>query len=97
MASSGPSIGRLVLGGNWLARVGVLALIVGTAFFLKLAFDNNWIGETERILLGIVGGLALVGAGEYWRRRYPVYSQALVGGGVAILYLTVLPRSPSTT
>ena len=43
----------------------------------------------ERILLGIAGGLALVGAGEYWRRRYPVYSQALVGGGVAILYLTV--------
>lgn len=80
---------ELILGGNWLARVGVLALIVGTAFFLKLAFDNNWIGETERILLGIIGGLALVGAGEYWRRRYPVYSQALVGGGVAILYLTV--------
>ena len=80
---------EIILGGNWLARVGVLALIVGTAFFLKLAFDNNWIGETERILLGIAGGLALVGAGEYWRRRYPVYSQALAGGGVAILYLTV--------
>ncbi len=80
---------EMILGGNWLARVGVLALIVGTAFFLKLAFDNNWIGETERILLGIAGGLALVGAGEYWRRRYPVYSQALAGGGVAILYLTV--------
>ena len=80
---------ELILGGNWLARVGVLALIIGTAFFLKLAFDNNWIGETERILLGIVGGLALVGAGEYWRRRYSVYSQALAGGGVAILYLTV--------
>ncbi len=80
---------ELILGGNWLARVGVLALIIGTAFFLKLAFDNDWIGETERVLLGIVGGLALVGAGEYWRRRYPIYSQALVGGGVAILYLSV--------
>lgn len=80
---------ELILGGNWLARVGVLALIIGTAFFLKLAFDNDWIGETERVLLGIVGGLALVSAGEYWRRRYPIYSQALAGGGVAILYLSV--------
>ena len=80
---------EIILGGNWLARVGVLALIIGTAFFLKLAFDNNWIGETERVLLGIVGGLALVAAGEYWRQRYAIYSQALAGGGVAILYLSV--------
>ena len=80
---------ELVLGGNWLARVGALALIVGTAFFLKLAFDNDWIGETERVLLGVVGGLALVGAGEYWRQRYAIYSQALAGGGIAILYVSV--------
>ena len=80
---------EIVLGGNWLARVGVLALIVGTAFFLKLAFDNDWIGETERVLLGVVGGLVLVGAGEYWRQRYAIYSQALAGGGIAILYVSV--------
>ena len=80
---------EMILGGNWLARVGVLALIIGTAFFLKLAFDNDWIGETERVLLGVVGGLALIGAGEYWRQRYAIYSQALAGGGVAILYLSV--------
>ena len=80
---------EIILGGNWLARVGALALIVGTTFFLKLAFDNDWIGETERVLLGVVGGLALIGAGEYWRQRYAIYSQALAGGGVAILYLSV--------
>ena len=80
---------EIILGGNWLARVGALALIVGTTFFLKLAFDNDWIGETERVLLGVVGGLALIGAGEYWRRRYAIYSQALAGGGVAILYVSV--------
>ena len=80
---------EIVLGGNWLARVGALALIIGVAFFLKLAFDNDWIGETGRIALGIAGGLALVGAGEYWYRRYAIYAQALIGGGVAILYLSV--------
>ena len=76
-----------VIGGNWLARIGVLALIVGLAFFLKLAFDNEWIGPTGRVVLGIVGGLAMLGAGEYWHKRYLSYAQALSGGGIALLYL----------
>ena len=80
---------ELVLGGNWLARVGVLAVVIGVGFFLKLAFDNNWIGEAGRVALGIAGGLGLIGAGEYWSKRYPIYSQALAGGGVAILYLSI--------
>jgi len=80
---------ELVLGGNWLARIGVLAVVIGTGFFLKLAFDNNWIGKTGRVVLGIVGGLAMLGASEYWRKQYRVYAQALAGGGVALLYLSI--------
>ncbi len=30
-----------ILGGNWLARIGVLALIIGVAFLVKLAADRN--------------------------------------------------------
>jgi uncharacterized membrane protein len=78
-----------VLGGNWLARVGVLAIIIGTAFFLKLAFDNDWIGPTGRVALGVIGGMALLGSGEYWQRKYPVFAQTLSGGGIAILYLSL--------
>ena len=77
-----------VIGGNWLARVGVLALILGVAFFLKLAFDNDWIGPTGRVALGAVGGLAMLGAGEFWQKRYPGYARALSGGGVGLLYLS---------
>ena len=78
-----------IVGGNWLARIGVLAVVIGTAFFLKLAFDNDWIGETGRVVMGIVGGLALLGASQYWQGKYPVYSQAIAGGGIAILYLSI--------
>ena len=78
-----------LFGGNWLARIGVVALIVGVGFFLKLAFDNQWIGEIGRVVLGIIGGLALLGLGEFWRRRYPALAQPLTGGGLAILYLAV--------
>jgi uncharacterized membrane protein len=66
-----------------------VALVIGVGFFLKLAFDNDWIGETGRVALGIAGGLAFLGAGEYWRRRYPIWSQPLTGGGIAVLYLSI--------
>ena len=78
-----------LVGGNWLARIGILALIIGVGFFLKLAFDNQWIGETGRVVLGLVTGLALLGGGEYWTRKYPVWAQAVTGGGLAILYLSI--------
>ena len=80
---------EIILGGNWLARIGILAVIIGVGFFLKLAFDNDWIDETTRVLLGIAGGLGLIGASEYYRTRYPVYGQTLAGGGIAILYLAI--------
>lgn len=78
-----------ILGGHWLARIGVVALIIGIAFFLKFAFDNNWIGPTGRVILGIVAGLAMLGGGYYWQRRYPILTQALSGEGIAVLYLSI--------
>ena len=78
-----------LLGGNWLARVGIVALIFGVAFFISLAIDRGWLGEMARVLLGVAGGLALLGAGEYFRKRYGVWAQTVTGGGIAILYLSV--------
>lgn len=78
-----------IIGGNWLARVGALAVIIGVAFFLALAFENDWITEPMRVVLGVVAALAFVGAGEYWRLKYPAYAQALTGTGVALFYLSI--------
>ncbi len=78
-----------LVGGNWLARIGVVALIFGVAFFISLAIDRGWLGEVERVVLGLAGGLVLLGAGEFWRRRYGVWAQTVTGGGLAILYLSV--------
>jgi uncharacterized membrane protein len=77
-----------ILGGNWLARIGVLALIIGVAFLLKLAADKDWIGPIGWIALGIVTGLAMLGLGYYWKIKYPTLAQAITGGGIAILYLS---------
>lgn len=41
----------------------------------------------SRWLFGILAGLAMLGGGGYWQKRYPPYAQSLSGGGIALLYL----------
>ena len=76
------------VGAHWLAWVGVVALILGSAFFLRLAYDNGWIQEGGLVALGVAFGLVLVGLGEYWHRKYPGYAATLAGGGTGIVYLS---------
>ena len=78
-----------VLGRNWLAIIGAVALAIGMGFFLRLAFENDWIGERGRVILGIATGVALLGIGEYTQRLYPRWAQAVIGGGIGILYLSI--------
>ena len=87
--STAPTNWEWLLGGNWLARIGILALVIGIGFLLRLAFDNDWIGETGRVVLGSATGVLLLGGGEFWSRRYPAWAQAVIGGGVAVLYLSL--------
>ena len=79
-----------LIGGKVLNRVGALALVIGVGFFLKYAFDNNWITETMRVLIGILIGLLCLAGG--WRTRskgLAMFAQGLVGAGIAILYLSL--------
>lgn len=79
-----------LIGGKLLNRIGALALIIGVGFFLKYAFDNNWINETSRVLLGGAAGVALLFlAARAHSKGFEIFSQGLVGAGIAILYLSV--------
>lgn len=75
--------------GKILGRIGIAAVLIGAAFFLKYAFDNNWIGPAGRVMIGIVSGLGFITLGQYLRKKYLQYSDLLMGGGIAILYLSV--------
>ena len=77
------------IGGRWLNYIGILAVIIGTGFFIKHAFENDWIGSTGRVVLGMLVGLTFIVWGEFWKSKYRLYSQGLVGGGVAILFLAL--------
>jgi uncharacterized membrane protein len=75
--------------GRILGRIGIGAVIVGVAFFLKYAFDNNWVSPAGRVFIGIVIGIAAMILGQTLRKKYLRYSDVLMSGGLAILYLSV--------
>lgn len=78
------------IGGRGLLYAGVLVLLFGASFFLKYAFDNAWINQTGRVVIGGLAGGALVGAGvSFAGRGLLVFGQALTGTGLAILYLSI--------
>jgi len=80
-----------LLGANWLSKLGVAALAIAAAFFLKYAFDQQWIGPTARIAIGLVSAAILVGLGQYllMKPRYRTYAQVLMSGGIIIYFLSV--------
>ncbi|MFH0990825.1 MAG: DUF2339 domain-containing protein [bacterium] len=79
-----------LIGGKLLNRIGALALVIGIGFFLKYAFDNNWISETVRVLIGAGIGLAVLLGGERAQKKgFEIFAQGLQGAGIAILYLSV--------
>src|SRR5215213_9109449 len=76
------------IGGRLLLYVGTIVLVLGAAFFLKYAFDREWITESMRVVLGGLVGMALVVGGlRLGRAGYDAYGQVLTGGGLAVLYL----------
>ena len=77
--------------GTWFARAGMLGILIGAGFAFKYAVDRGFIGPTARVALGVVAGLAFIAWGEVvFRRGWTLFSQAVTGGGIALLYLSML-------
>src|SRR5216684_1654729 len=79
-----------LIGGRWLNRIGIVAIIGAVTFFLKYAFDNNWIGPSGRVAIGILLGASML-PWSHWllRRGYPYFSEGIAGLGAAVLYLSI--------
>ena len=78
------------IGSHWLNRIGISAVLIGVSYFLKFAFDNNWIGPTGRVSIGLLAGIAVVVWSESFRARgYKIFSYSLKAVGVGVLYLSL--------
>jgi len=78
------------IGSQWFNRIGILAVLIGVAWFLKFAFDNHWIGPLGRVLIGLLAGAALIAWSERFRARgYAAFSYSLKAVGSGVLYLSL--------
>ena len=78
------------IGSHWLNRIGIAALLIGISYFLKFAFDNNWIGPAGRVTIGIIAGIAMVAWSERFRvHGYKAFSYSLKAVGIGALYLSL--------
>ncbi len=75
-------------GQRGLLAVGVAALLIAAALFLKYAFDRGWISPLLRAIGAIVLGIAIAAWGHYrigqGMRRY---GAAIIGAGGGLVYL----------
>lgn len=78
---------EVTIGSKWLNWIGVVLVTIGVMFFLKYAYDNQWIGPRGRIAVGVIIAAAALIIGEKARRRgYTILFHALTGGGLAAFY-----------
>src|SRR5579859_1851634 len=82
------------IGAQLLNRIGILAVLIGVAWFLKLAFDRNWIGPAVRVWIGLAAAAALAAWSERFRRQgFPAFSFSLKALGTSIAYLSLWAAS----
>ena len=78
-----------IMGGNTLARIGVLLLFIGVGFLLKYASEHVHVPIELRLSAVAAGAIALLVVGWRLRVRRGAYAMILQGGAVGVLYLTV--------
>jgi uncharacterized membrane protein len=78
------------IGSQWLNRIGITALLIGVSYFLKFAFDNNWIGPAGRVAIGLLLGILVVAWSERFRNQgHKPFSYSLKAVGIGTLYLSL--------
>ncbi len=82
------------IGSQWLNRVGVIALLFSAAWFLKYAFENQWVGPLGRVAIGLLCGAGLMVWSETFRTRgHRLFSHSLKAIGTGVLYLSLWAAS----
>ncbi len=80
--------------GFWLTRAGVVLVLLFALYAFKYVVDNDWVGPAGRVMIGATVGLGLIGSAEMLKRRTRQgYAHAIVGVGLACLYISAYASS----
>ncbi len=80
---------------TWLLRVGILALVLCAAYFLKWSIERGILGPEGRVAITVAAGAALLVFGERLiGKRYNIMGQGLMGTGIITLYFSALAGGP---
>lgn len=81
-----------LIGGRWFLVLGALIVVAGVGFFLKLAYDQGWIGAIPpavRCLFAACFGVALIGTGLLVERRFGRFASiGIIAAGQGVLFTT---------
>ncbi len=87
-------LAEVQFGQKWLLLIGITITVLGLGFFLKYAFEQNWVGPAGRVALAYLAAAGFLAGGESARRKgMESFGLYLVGGGIAALYLTTFAAS----
>ncbi|MBC8042595.1 MAG: DUF2339 domain-containing protein, partial [Rhizobacter sp.] len=76
------------VGGNLISKIGIAVLVIGLAFYVRYAIENNLINPLTRVVIGFAAGLTLLGFAIRLKEKYLAYSAVLLSGGMATIYFT---------
>ena len=81
---------------RWLVWLGAVTIALAGTFLVKHAIDRDWLTPATRVALGGLLGLALIGSGEWMRRRGSLQamaansaSAALTAAGLFVLFASL--------
>ena len=76
------------IGEVWLSRLAVVVLMTAIALGARTTFTTAAIGPPEKALIGYAMAFAFTAYGLLFRKRRDLFSQAVLGCGLAGLYFT---------
>jgi len=76
-------------GENVLDKIGMIVFIIGIAFFVSFSNEYKWINSIGQIFFTSITGTILIILSFFLRNKFTKFSAILLGGGIAILIITV--------
>lgn len=82
------------IGGDWLNRLGIAAVLFGVAYLLRYMAERGWLGPQLRIVIGVGAGAAFLAWAESLHRKGHVpFAHAMRVLGVGVLFLSTWAAS----